>query len=444
MALHCFVQWKSALLTPLIYVFCIWCLSYSPQWASCAQDMMPECPSSLLRQVRDRWSFLLKVSSRPVAKQMCSTSSRAFPVVDSSLSVSAELTGSCRSPRAKPSQGWMGFVPWPSLSSFTHQARKDGKKEEKESALDSIPTGLQVTNWTNWGRGFVKSAAWLQSENKPCSQMLPTVSCRTTQKGFHQLLGLLPGMGAPTLLSAQSTCFTCILFLHLWAAGLQTAAATYMASGEVLAYLRWSKIQQWWPSRQINIFCIAAEIPFPPILTLNSAFMQLCSNDYRFGKELQSEKEKKSQTKIFPSSWAAGSCSHNYKFLSCENCIYSSQTNPRTPPLPRSLGPGWEHNGPDWFTHLWDASPGSWACCGSLILALQHKLSSKEQAENSAEEALSLLAGGVPWERSQHHPLEAAVADSKTPAFGSDMVCFSQTQPPTGAAMHVIKPVTDF
>lgn len=297
MALHCFVQWKSALLTPLIYVFCIWCLSYSPQWASCAQDMMPECPSSLLRQVIDRWSFLLKVSSRPVAKQTCSTSSRAFPVVDSSLSVSAQLTGSLRSPRAKPSQGWMGFVPWPSLSSFTHQARKDGKKEEKESALDSIPTGLQVTNWTNWGQGFVKSAAWLQSENEPCSQMLPTVSCRTTQKGFHQLLGLLPGMGAPTLLSAQSTCFTCILFLHLWAAGLQTAAATYMASGEVLAYLRWSKIQQWWPSRQINIFCIAAEIPFPPILTLNSAFMQLCSNDYRFGKELQSEKEKKAKPK---------------------------------------------------------------------------------------------------------------------------------------------------
>lgn len=297
MALHCFVQWKSALLTPLIYVFCIWCLSYSPQWASCAQDMMPECPSSLLRQVRDRWSFLLKVSSRPVAKQTCSTSSRAFPVVYSSLSVSAQLTGSLRSPRAKPSQGWMGFVPWPSLSSFTHQARKDGKKEEKESALDSIPTGLQVTNWTNWGQGFVKSAAWLQSENEPCSQVLPTVSCRTTQKGFHQLLGLLPGMGAPTLLSAQSTCFTCILFLHLWAAGLQTAAATYMASGEVLAYLRWSKIQQWWPSRQINIFCIAAEIPFPPILTLNSAFMQLCNNDYRFGKELQSEKEKKAKPK---------------------------------------------------------------------------------------------------------------------------------------------------
>lgn len=135
-----------------------------------------------------------------------------------------------------------------------------------------------------------------------------------------------------------------------------------------------------YPSRQLNnIICsdyCSQRLPrFLTTLILNFAFVQSYNNDHRFGRELQSEKAQSREYTPLPSLWAAGNCKHSYKFLSSENCIYSSKTNPRMSPLPRALDPILDHSGPHWFICLLGALPEGWDCSGWLALALQrHKL----------------------------------------------------------------------
>lgn len=102
----------------------------------------------------------------------------------------------------------------------------------------------------------------------------------------------------------SSTCFTCILLhsisgllalpckhqqppgWHLGRFGL-ISDGPKSSSDDLQGNLIFSMLQQ--------------RFPFPTTLTLNFAFMWFCSNDYRFGKELQAEKAQTRENTPIPS-----------------------------------------------------------------------------------------------------------------------------------------------
>lgn len=95
------------------------------------------------------------------------------------------------------------------------------------------------------------------------------------------------------------------------------------------------------------------------------------------------------------------SCRHNYKFLSSENCIYSSQTNPCASPC-RGL----------WLL-VWSTMDLTDSHTSEMPLqepgladsGLTDTNLAPKNKQETLQRALSLLAGGVPWEWSQHPPL---------------------------------------
>lgn len=203
------------------------------------------------------------------------------------LSVSAELTRflhlSCRSPRAKPRKGWMEFVPWPTFSSPIHQARKDGKKEEKErhSWLHSHWAPNYKGNWLRSRTRQVSSMVMVW-EQKPAPKCFPQSGI--IWKGFqsiHQLLCLLPGMGVPILSSAQSTCIPPLVlpvFCYISAVGSWLCHAnsnSHLDFGIWGFWLTSDGPKSSSDAAQGNlIFTVLQQrFPFPTTLTLNFAFM---------------------------------------------------------------------------------------------------------------------------------------------------------------------------